>query len=182
MQACGARSKTGTVVGGGLLGLEAAKALRDMGLETHVVEFAPRLMAVQVDDGGGRVLRAKIEALGVHGAYRQEHARDRRWRSARAPHGVRRRHASRHRHDRVLRGHPPARRDRARQRVSTIGARGGIVIDDACRTSDPNDLRDRRMRVVERPDVRPRRAGLRHGARRREADRRRATRRSPAPT
>jgi nitrite reductase (NADH) large subunit len=65
MQACGARSKTGTVVGGGLLGLEAAKALRDMGLETHVIEFAPRLMAVQVDDGGARVLRAKIEALGV---------------------------------------------------------------------------------------------------------------------
>src|SRR5580698_1047577 len=44
MQGCGARSKTGTVIGGGLLGLECAKALRDMGLETHVVEFAPRLM------------------------------------------------------------------------------------------------------------------------------------------
>src|SRR3546814_3069185 len=34
-------------------------------LTTHVVEFAPRLMAVQVDDGGGRLLRRKIEALGV---------------------------------------------------------------------------------------------------------------------
>ena len=65
MQASGAKSKTGVVVGGGLLGLECAKALRDMGLETHVVEFAPRLMAVQVDEGGGRVLRAKIEELGV---------------------------------------------------------------------------------------------------------------------
>lgn len=65
MQECGARSKTGVVIGGGLLGLECAKALRDMGLETHVVEFAPRLMAVQVDDGGGRVLRKKIEDLGV---------------------------------------------------------------------------------------------------------------------
>ncbi|WP_035475494.1 FAD-dependent oxidoreductase, partial [Burkholderia sp. WSM2230] len=65
MQECGARSKTGTVVGGGLLGLECAKALRDMGLQTHVVEFAPRLMAVQVDEGGGRVLRTKIEELGV---------------------------------------------------------------------------------------------------------------------
>jgi nitrite reductase (NADH) large subunit len=58
-------TKVGTVVGGGLLGLEAAKALKDLGLETQVVEFAPRLMAVQVDDGGGRVLRHKIEALGV---------------------------------------------------------------------------------------------------------------------
>jgi NAD(P)H-dependent nitrite reductase large subunit len=60
-----ASAKSGVVIGGGLLGLECAKALRDMGLETHVVEFAPRLMAVQVDDGGGRVLRQKIEELGV---------------------------------------------------------------------------------------------------------------------
>ena len=65
MLACGKRSRTGVVIGGGLLGLECAKALRDMNLETHVVEFSPRLMAVQVDDGGGRVLRAKIEDLGV---------------------------------------------------------------------------------------------------------------------
>ena len=59
-------AKVGTVVGGGLLGLEAAKALKDLGLETHVVEFAPRLMAVQVDEGGGAMLRRKIEGLGVH--------------------------------------------------------------------------------------------------------------------
>ena len=65
MQECGSRSRTGVVIGGGLLGLECAKALRDMHLETHVVEFAPRLMAVQVDEGGGRVLRKKIEELGV---------------------------------------------------------------------------------------------------------------------
>src|SRR6516225_865110 len=62
MQARGARAKSGVVVGGGLLGLECAKALRDMGLQTHVVEFAPRLMAVQVDEAGGRVLRNRIEA------------------------------------------------------------------------------------------------------------------------
>jgi nitrite reductase (NADH) large subunit len=58
-------AKVGTVIGGGLLGLEAAKALHDLGLKTHVVEFAPRLMAVQVDDGGGKLLRDKIEELGV---------------------------------------------------------------------------------------------------------------------
>ena len=66
MMAAGKQAKSGVVVGGGLLGLECAKALRDMGLNTHVVEFAPRLMAVQVDEAGGEVLRAKIEALGVH--------------------------------------------------------------------------------------------------------------------
>ncbi|PKH01710.1 nitrite reductase (NAD(P)H) [Psychromonas sp. MB-3u-54] len=63
--ASGKSSKVGVVVGGGLLGLEAANALVNLGLETHVVEFAPRLMAVQLDDGGGQLLRRKIEALGV---------------------------------------------------------------------------------------------------------------------
>lgn len=58
-------SKVGVVVGGGLLGLEAANALKQAGLETHVVEFAPQLMAVQVDQGGGRLLKSKIEELGV---------------------------------------------------------------------------------------------------------------------
>ena len=59
------KSKIGVVVGGGLLGLEAANALKSAGLKTHVVEFAPSLMAVQLDDGGGKLLRRKIEELGV---------------------------------------------------------------------------------------------------------------------
>ena len=65
IKASAAKGKVGVVVGGGLLGLEAAKALHDLGLETHVVEFAPRLMAVQVDDAGGALLKTKIEELGV---------------------------------------------------------------------------------------------------------------------
>ncbi|GGF53388.1 nitrite reductase large subunit [Marmoricola endophyticus] len=66
LKAAAERGGTGTVVGGGLLGLEAAKALSDLGLETHVVEMAPRLMAVQVDDAGGATLRRHIEELGLH--------------------------------------------------------------------------------------------------------------------
>jgi nitrite reductase (NADH) large subunit len=58
-------SRVGVVVGGGLLGLECANALRNLGLETHVVEFAPGLMGVQLDEGGSRMLRRKVEALGV---------------------------------------------------------------------------------------------------------------------
>ncbi|MCL9782540.1 nitrite reductase large subunit NirB [Vibrio sp. S4M6] len=58
-------SRSGVVIGGGLLGLEAANALKSLGLETHVVEFAPRLMAMQLDEGGGELLQRKIEALGV---------------------------------------------------------------------------------------------------------------------
>lgn len=65
MTASAKESKVGVVVGGGLLGLEAANALKNLGLEVHVVEFAPRLMAVQLDEGGGALLRKKIENLGV---------------------------------------------------------------------------------------------------------------------
>ena len=57
--------KVGVVVGGGLLGLECANALKNLGLETHVVEFAPGLMGVQLDEGGSGMLRAMIEELGV---------------------------------------------------------------------------------------------------------------------
>ena len=58
-------AKTCAVIGGGLLGLEAAKAAYDLGLETHVVEFAPRLMPRQIDEAGSKLLVRKIEDLGV---------------------------------------------------------------------------------------------------------------------
>ncbi|GAA6526313.1 nitrite reductase large subunit NirB [Intrasporangium sp. DVR] len=59
------RPANGLVVGGGLLGLEAANALRLLGLKPHVVEFAPRLMPLQVDEGGGIVLERLVKGLGV---------------------------------------------------------------------------------------------------------------------
>ncbi|HEY0952438.1 nitrite reductase large subunit NirB, partial [Nocardioides sp.] len=59
------RAKSGAVVGGGLLGLEAANALSQLGLQTHVVELAPRLMAVQIDAAGGRTLSRHVEQLGL---------------------------------------------------------------------------------------------------------------------
>src|SRR5690606_32808295 len=58
--------QTGAVMGGGLLGLEAAKALRDLGLTTHVIEYAPRLMPRQIDDAGSHVLAHKLSQLGIH--------------------------------------------------------------------------------------------------------------------
>ena len=58
-------SKIGVVVGGGLLGLECANALKNLGMETHVVEFAPGLMGVQLDEGGSSMLRRKVEELEV---------------------------------------------------------------------------------------------------------------------
>jgi len=65
IEACARRSKRGAVVGGGLLGLEAAGALKNLGVETHVIEFAPMLMTEQLDQMGGEQLRNKIERLGV---------------------------------------------------------------------------------------------------------------------
>jgi nitrite reductase (NADH) large subunit len=58
-------AKRAVVIGGGLLGLEAAKAAFDLGLETHVVEFASRLMPRQVDEAGSKSLVGMIESLGV---------------------------------------------------------------------------------------------------------------------
>ena len=65
IKAAAACARAGVVVGGGLLGLEAANALRLLGLAPHVVELAPRLMSVQVDEGGGALLRGLVEDLGV---------------------------------------------------------------------------------------------------------------------
>src|SRR5689334_16840628 len=55
----------GVVIGGGLLGLEAANALRSFGLHAHVVEMAPRLMAQQLDEAGGALLGRIIGDLGI---------------------------------------------------------------------------------------------------------------------
>jgi nitrite reductase (NADH) large subunit len=55
----------GIVVGGGLLGLEAANALRLLGMRPHIVEFAPRLMPLQVDQAGGEHLMRLVRELGI---------------------------------------------------------------------------------------------------------------------
>lgn len=66
IQQYAAHCRTGVVMGGGLLGLEAAKALLDLGLkETHVVEFAPRLMPRQIDSAGSLRLQRRLETLGL---------------------------------------------------------------------------------------------------------------------
>ncbi|MDH6577532.1 nitrite reductase large subunit NirB [Kitasatospora sp. MAP5-34] len=130
-------AEVGAVVGGGLLGLEAAGALRAMGLETHVVEFAPRLMALQVDEGGGALLRRKIEELGVAvhtgaGTQRVETAADGRVRAMTLSDG------RELRADLVIFSAGVRPRDQlARACGLAVGERGGIVVDEGCRTDDP---------------------------------------------
>ena len=54
------------ILGGGLLGLEAGKAVMDMGLEPHVVEFAPKLMPRQLDARSSKILQLKLESIGIN--------------------------------------------------------------------------------------------------------------------
>ncbi|WP_306545932.1 nitrite reductase large subunit NirB [Malikia spinosa] len=137
MAACGAHAKTGVVIGGGLLGLECAKALRDLGLQTHVVEFAPRLMAVQIDEGGGRVLRHKIEALGVQ-VHTQKNTLEIVDGSS-ARHLMRFADGSSLETDMIVFSAGIRPRDElARACGLEIGPRGGIAIDSECRSSDPD--------------------------------------------
>ena len=58
-------AKVGAIIGGGLLGLEAAKVLNDLDIKTNVIQFSPRLMSAQLDDGGASLLAEKIEELGM---------------------------------------------------------------------------------------------------------------------
>ncbi len=123
------------VIGGGLLGLEAAKAAFDLNLETHVVEFAPRLMPRQVDDQGSRILVRKIESLGVkvhlntstkaiHGGGRVERLEFSDGASIDVDMVI------------VSAGIRP-RDDLARAAGLTVGERGGIAVNDRLETSDP---------------------------------------------
>jgi nitrite reductase (NADH) large subunit len=137
IRAAAASSKVGVVIGGGLLGLEAAKALGDLGLKTHVVEFAPRLMAVQVDEMGGRVLRRKIEELdvGVHTSKSTTAIVD----GEQCRHRLQFADGSWLEADIVVFSAGIRPRDElARGCGLAVGERGGIVIDNDCRTSDPD--------------------------------------------
>merc|ERR1719277_2576341 len=60
------KSVRAAVIGGGLLGLEAAKAVYDLGQQTHVLEMAPYLMPTQLDEGGGLALGQKIKDMDIH--------------------------------------------------------------------------------------------------------------------
>ena len=130
-----ATAKVGTVIGGGLLGLEAAKALHDLGLKTHVVEFASRLMAVQLDDSGGRLLRHKIEALGV--AVHTSKATKEIVKGETCRHKMLFADGSVLETDIIVFSAGIRPRDQlAKAAGLSIGERGGIAVNDHCQTND----------------------------------------------
>ncbi|MBX2808374.1 MAG: nitrite reductase large subunit NirB [Cellvibrionaceae bacterium] len=128
-------ARRGVVVGGGLLGLECAKALKNLGLEAHVVEFAPVLMGVQLDEGGSAMLRRKVEGLGVHvhtGKATQVI-------TVGKTHRLRMKFADGDSLETDIIVFSAGIRpydQLARDAGLAIGARGGLVIDYHCRTSD----------------------------------------------
>ena len=128
------QSKIGVVVGGGLLGLEAAAALKNSGLETHVVEFAPRLMAVQLDEGGGKLLRRKIEAMGVK--VHTQKATNEIVAGTEARYRMNFADGSYLETDMILFSAGIRPQDElARKCGITVGERGGITVDNNCQTS-----------------------------------------------
>ncbi|WP_329554991.1 nitrite reductase large subunit NirB [Streptomyces sp. NBC_00696] len=132
----GSRATTGAVVGGGLLGLEAAGALRGLGLTSHIVEFAPRLMPVQIDAGGGAALLRTIEDMGltVHtGVGTQEILTG----ADGAVTGMRLSDGSELPTEMVVFSAGVRPRDQlARDCGLSVGERGGIAVDEQCRTVD----------------------------------------------
>ncbi|CAN5402614.1 nitrite reductase large subunit NirB [soil metagenome] len=132
------RKVTGAVVGGGLLGLEAAGALTALGADSTVVEFADWLMPMQVDEAGGRALQRLIEQLDVKVKTSTATAKISAGRDKR----VKKMHfASGESIDAdvvVFATGVRPRDEIARDAGLEIGERGGIVADEACLTTDPH--------------------------------------------
>ena len=135
-QAC-EKSSSGAVIGGGLLGLEAANALRLLGVDTHVIEFAPRLMPVQLDAGASGVLEDKIKSLGLH--VHLDTATTSITDGETAKHRLNFKNGEFIEVDVLVFSAGIRPQDAlARQAGLAIGERGGIVINDDCQTNDSN--------------------------------------------
>lgn len=129
------RCNSAAVLGGGLLGLEAGKALHDLHLEAHVIEVAPGLMPRQLNAEAAELLKQEVEALGVRvhvlrRAERIEEVGDQR-----------RIHFAGHEPldvDMVIisAGIRP-RDDLADSAGLAVGERGGFAVDADLRTQDP---------------------------------------------
>ncbi|MEW4561658.1 FAD-dependent oxidoreductase [Bremerella sp. JC770] len=128
--------RSAAVMGGGLLGLEAGKAVLDLGLTAHVLEVAPTLMPRQLDTAGGTLLKSRVEALGVH-----VHVLCRCERIESLGEGLRLHFTNGETLcvDMLIISAGIVPRDElARAAELEIAQRGGIVVNDQLRTSDPN--------------------------------------------
>jgi nitrite reductase (NADH) large subunit len=130
-----AGARRAIVVGGGLLGLEAARAVLDSGLETHVVEVAPRLMPRQLDGTASDLLARAVRAMGVELHVDQQMTRIL---GDTCVTGIEFTEGETLDTDVVIFSAGIRPRDElARACGLEVGPRGGVVVDDHLRTSDP---------------------------------------------
>jgi len=139
IRSAAATARSGVVIGGGLLGLEAANALRLLGLKTHVVERSAHPMAVQIDEGGGALLAGLVSELGLTvrcGSATAQVVTDH---VSRRVSGIELASGELIPAEIVVFAAGVRPRDRiAREAGLEIGPRGGVVVDSACRSaSDP---------------------------------------------
>ena len=128
----------GAVLGGGLLGLEAAGALQELGLVSTVIQSGPRLMNVQVDEAGGAALKRLVEQLGVSVKVDAHTARFAPGRSG-AVGSVRFADGGELATDVVIVATGVRPRDElAAGSGLQLGERGGVTVDDTCLTEDPS--------------------------------------------
>lgn len=134
------RALTGTVIGGGLLGLEAAGALQGLDVDCTVVQSSDRLMSAQLDLPAGDALRRLIQSRGISvktGAVTTRLDADRGGRVT----GLEFRDGGYERTDVVVFTVGVRPRDElARGAELAVHERGGVLIDDGCRTSDARIL------------------------------------------
>jgi nitrite reductase (NADH) large subunit len=129
-----ATARRAVVIGGGLLGLEAARAVLDAGLETHVIEVAPRLMPRQLDGIASSLLERTVRNLGVQ-VHLDKHIVE--LLGDREVTGVQLADGDPIDADLVIVSAGIRPRDElARAAGVEVGARGGIVVDDRLVTSD----------------------------------------------
>src|SRR5882757_9001120 len=129
-------ARNGAVIGGGLLGLEAAKALLDLGMPNpHVIEFASRLMPRQIDSAGSHILETRLKKLGL-----QLHLN----KSTLAVEGEGRVRSLRFADDTsldldllVISAGIRSRDKLARLAGLQVGTRGGILVNERMQTNDP---------------------------------------------
>ena len=129
-------SRKGAVIGGGLLGLEAAKALLDLGIEeTHVIEFASKLMPRQLDDAGSAMLKSKLELLGlnIHLSKNTKQICG----NGKLTHLDFTDNTKLDLDMLIISAGIKPRDELAKAAGLEVGARGGIVVDDNLKTSDP---------------------------------------------
>jgi len=136
MLAYAPKARTAAVIGGGLLGLEAAKAAMDMGLTTHVIEFASRLMPRQLDEAGSDMLKKKLENLGISIHLNKSTT------AILGKPGVQKMlfaEGSELDVDMIIVSAGIKPRDELAVKAGlAVGPRGGIVVNDALETSDPH--------------------------------------------